>query len=139
MPNPAVLCYIEGNIAYFTTQPLAKQWGDDWNDAPYEHNAGEPYSPHSPEGDQWEISKLMFEGPLKTPADIGSPSGYRSLYSVEEINALAIAWLTPEPYSAKPGAKPILAGCTKLEFTHLVEAAGGTVYVPRNNPHLEGK
>ena len=39
------LCYVEGNIAYFTTQDLDKQWGDDWDDAPYEHNAGLPYLP----------------------------------------------------------------------------------------------
>lgn len=39
------LCYVKGSFAYFTTQELSKQWGDDWNDAPYEHNAGEPYEP----------------------------------------------------------------------------------------------
>ena len=26
------LCYIEGNAAFFTTQPVHEQWGDDWND-----------------------------------------------------------------------------------------------------------
>lgn len=39
------LCYVDGNRAYFTTQPLDQQWGDDWDDAPYEHNAGTPYTP----------------------------------------------------------------------------------------------
>ena len=35
-----VLCYIDQHKrAYFTTQALSKQWGDDWNDAPYEQNA----------------------------------------------------------------------------------------------------
>ena len=34
------LCYIENDNAYFTTNDLMKQWGDDWNDALYEHNAG---------------------------------------------------------------------------------------------------
>ena len=43
---PGVLCYVAANVAYFTTQALADQWGDDWNDAPYEHNAGTPYSPY---------------------------------------------------------------------------------------------
>lgn len=40
------LCYVDGLdtlTAFFTTRPLAEQWGDDWNDAPYEHNAGRPY------------------------------------------------------------------------------------------------
>ena len=27
------LCYIENSFAYFTTQDLDKQWGDDWDDA----------------------------------------------------------------------------------------------------------
>ena len=40
-----VLCYVYGPWAYFTSRPLSEQWGDDWNDAPYEHNAGEPYGP----------------------------------------------------------------------------------------------
>lgn len=36
------LCYVHHNILYFTDS-FEKQWGDDWDDAPYEHNAGEPY------------------------------------------------------------------------------------------------
>jgi len=39
------LCYVDLPWVYFTTQDLDKQWGDDWDDAPYEHNAEEPYSP----------------------------------------------------------------------------------------------
>jgi hypothetical protein len=39
------LCYVKGNWAYFTSRPLSEQTGDDWNDAPYEHNAGTPYGP----------------------------------------------------------------------------------------------
>lgn len=39
------LCYVSGPFAYFTSKELSEQWGDDWNDAPYEHNAGEPYAP----------------------------------------------------------------------------------------------
>ena len=36
------LCYVDGNKAWFTNN-FEKQWGDDWNDRPYEHNAGLPY------------------------------------------------------------------------------------------------
>jgi hypothetical protein len=44
--NPkAVLCYVEGSKAYFTTQALADQWGDDWDHVPYEHNAETPNAP----------------------------------------------------------------------------------------------
>jgi len=31
----------------FTTKPFSELRGDDWNDAPYEHNAGFPY--HTPD------------------------------------------------------------------------------------------
>lgn len=33
-PKLEQLCYISGDTAYFTTLPLKKQWGDDWDDAP---------------------------------------------------------------------------------------------------------
>ena len=42
-PNPN---YIEGKqeyYAYFTPAELEKQWGDDWDDKPYEYNAEIPY------------------------------------------------------------------------------------------------
>ena len=45
MNKDPILCYVDEPWAYFTTQDLDKQWGDDWNDAPYEHNAGTPYEP----------------------------------------------------------------------------------------------
>lgn len=45
MSDDFKLCYINGSTAYFTTLSLDDQWGDDWDDAPYEHNAGTPYSP----------------------------------------------------------------------------------------------
>ena len=38
----SVLCYVDAPWAYFTTRRLSEQWGDDWDDAPYEHNAGTP-------------------------------------------------------------------------------------------------
>ena len=31
---------------YFTSDMTA-QWGDDWDDRPYEHNAGPPYETHT--------------------------------------------------------------------------------------------
>ena len=40
-----MLCYVDKPWAYFTTQKLEDQWGDDWEDIPYQHNAEEPYGP----------------------------------------------------------------------------------------------
>ena len=45
------LCYVDSDeyfdapmTLYFTElEDVTEQWGDDWDDAPYEHNAGTPY------------------------------------------------------------------------------------------------
>ncbi len=91
--NQPVLCYIGGRCAYFTTQALNKQWGDDWDDAPYEHNAEVPYEPHVA-GEDWEITRVVFEAPLDTPDAGVSNSGY----SVEMINRGDVAWLVPDQW-----------------------------------------
>lgn len=166
-----MLCYVKEPWAYFTTQPLDKQWGDDWNDAPYEHNAEEPYEPcwhnlprwrNDPtakrgwrKGTQtplevgelcqcdsclrdwnedgtpkWFITKLAWDGRLNTP----SCNHYNSPWSVEQINAGAVAWLT-----STPDVKPIVvihAGATIEEFIEKVKQAGGKVY--RELPSTNG-
>ena len=45
------LCYIDGNKAYFTDN-FKRQRGDDWNDAPYEHNAEPPYDHYYEDGQE---------------------------------------------------------------------------------------
>jgi len=120
----AVLCYVTGNFAYFTTQLLSEQWGDDWNDAPYEHNAGTPY--HDWEGEQgegprWIVSKVAFDGPFETP-DYGK---INSSYSVEQINDGRVPWLCDV---WRQDIEPIYAGVTLIEFIRLIHAAGGNVY-----------
>jgi hypothetical protein len=118
-----VLCYASGNCAFFTTAPLNEQWGDDWNDAPYEHNAGEPYVM-----DGFAIHKVYFNGPYETPADRANGN---SSYSVQDINNGNVAWLM---LSSWPGSKrdvpPIFAGTEYAEFVRKVNCAGGTVYAP---------
>ena len=124
-PTPeSVLCYVDGSRAYFTTAPLGKQWGDDWNDAPYEHNAGRPY-----EDDGAVVGMVHFEGPYETPADLARDGNSR--YSVEMINRGDVAWLAPERWLPEGhAAKPIAAGTTYTEFVRLVHLAGGTVFEP---------
>lgn len=74
---------------YFTTQDLQDQWGDDWNDAPYEHNAGEPYYPR--QGDHWIIYKLRL---LIEDAILPREAYTNSPYSVEDINLVkSIPWI----------------------------------------------
>jgi len=117
MPEP-VLCYIKDCWAYFTTIPLSEQWGDDWDDAPYEHNAGTPYR-DSPD----QVTKLAWEADLDQPCDghLNSP------WSVEQINAGAVAWLSTSSYIKGPKLA-IPAGATISQFKELIKQAGGFVY-----------
>jgi hypothetical protein len=110
------LCYISGDFAYFTTQDISKQWGDDWNDAPYEHNAGTPY-----EGTEWAIKRLYFEAHLLKPCDYHQ----NSPWSVERINAGEEPWL--KQYDGKP--EKLFAGANIEVFCSFVRVhGGGNVY-----------
>ncbi|MFA7256952.1 MAG: hypothetical protein WC047_05200 [Kiritimatiellales bacterium] len=119
-----VLCYVAGETAYFTTRTLDEQWGDDWNDAPYEHNAGPPYEWREGSSSEapYQIAILKFSGPFSTPADI---AGSNSRYSVQMINSGACAWLVADD----PKYRSIPAGITAAQFADLMQAAGGTVYL----------
>lgn len=127
----SVLCYIDQYWAYFTTQELSKQWGDDWNDAPYEHNAGEPYL-HFQDGESWSISKVAFDGPFERPCD----NQLNSPWSVEQINAGAIAWLRSSRWSTNKNVI-IPAGTTMERFIDLIYDGGGNVYLPFNMVELK--
>ena len=110
------LCYIDGPWAYFTAET---QKGDDWNDVPYEHNAGEPYG---------DFIRLGFHD--------GTGSGYlrpcefhcNSPWSVDDINAGAAPWLRTVSGGILVTLK---AGATIPEFVRWIETTGGIVYVPR--------
>jgi hypothetical protein len=126
-----VLCYVDGNWAYFTTQPLEKQWGDDWNDAPYEHNAGEPYefSDHDAKKNRepWKIVKVAYDGFFETP-----DSGHlNSPWSVEQINAWAVAWLRTSSRIVGGKTTVIPAGTTLSRFCELVRQGSGKVYLEK--------
>lgn len=41
--NQVIDVETKGNVIRFYIGENGKQWGDDWNDAPYEHNAGVVY------------------------------------------------------------------------------------------------
>jgi hypothetical protein len=149
----AVLCYVHepwGSAAgspptaYFTTQPLAGQWGDDWNDAPYDCNAGIPYTWHArrytkqPDGSHawepnpeppWRIFMVEFTGPFETPRGVA----FNTPYSVEMINGGKIPWLWTE--TAQPEIPVVIpAGVTFSVFRKRVRRAGGTVGKPEEVP-----
>lgn len=118
------LCYIDGNKAWFTSN-FEKQWGDDWNDAPYEHNAGDPYD-HDydfPRGEELPIrlASIYFELPRYwnyLPCDYFT----NSPYSVEAINKGAIAWIHTDDFN-------IQAGTSLKEFIDTIKKHGGKIYL----------
>jgi len=155
-PGEPVLCYVDGSTAYFTTQDLSGQWGDDWNGRPYEHNAERPYGPcwhnepkHVVERGgklctddcckldwnedgtpKWKIIKVHWEGPFATPAERNNDN---SPFSVEDINAGATPWLEctlGEDDARGHLVTKIMAGETLHRFTWAIEdfeSVGGKV------------
>lgn len=126
------LCYVKNNWAYFTTRAVEDQWGDDWNDAPYEYNAGEPYcflprDKHM-EVAPWEIVKVAWSGAFDAPCDhhLNSP------FSVEQINNKIVPWLYIQSWMRPVKGVPtsIFAGANLQEFRDFVHGNGGVVYEP---------
>lgn len=125
------LCYVEGNKAWFSDN-FENQWGDDWNDRPYECNAEEPYDSWGEEiGEDEEEKKIYKYHKIKhkvlyfetndwmdeRPCDIGR-------FSVEDINKQAVAWVHTSKYN-------ILAGTTIEKFIEVIESNGGKIYLER--------
>ena len=123
------LCYVDDNILYFTDD-FKHCWGDDFDDAPYEHNAGEPYeSRYYKEDLGWtdeqctehgatNIRKIAFD--FYDGYNIQEPKDghYNSPYSVQAINKKAVPWL----YNEEAGA--LFAGATMAEAKRWLKKAG---------------
>lgn len=121
------LCYINGNKAWFTND-FENQWGDDWDDAPYEHNAGEPYSAwyENLENDK-TIEHIIKHKVLYFETNDWSETRpcdnyLNSPYSVEDINKQAIAWLHTDKFN-------ILAGTSYKDFIKIIENNNGKIYI----------
>ena len=71
---------------YFTPCPIMKVWGDDWDDTPYEHNAGTPYS---------EYKCVMYKMFATDNTEFILPDRGRdnSAFSVKQINANETPWI----------------------------------------------
>ena len=114
------LCYVDENVMYFTDN-FENQWGDDWNDAPYEHNAEEPYEWR----DDLTEEENKYHGHIRyigyrTSWEIRTPDvGYlNSPYSVEQINKGAVPWL----YCDEAGG--LMGGSTIDEAIEWLKKAG---------------
>lgn len=108
------LCYVSNNIAYFSNDP--EQWGDDWDDKPYECNAGIPYP-----REEYDIIPISYF----TNNCYIEPCYYFTCtpLSVEEINKGFAPWLVPQ----ESEYNPILAGATISKFKELVNSCNGTI------------
>jgi hypothetical protein len=137
------LCYIDDDDAYFTTQELTEQWGDDWDDIPYEYNAGLPYEPafryymdgrreklesnwNEDGTPKWEIYRLKFELDY-CYGDPGELAPENSIYSVEMINRGDTPWISGTSYDGKE--LHIFAGTSIEEFKTLVKSVGGKIFI----------
>ncbi len=107
-----VLCFASKGHAYFTTQPLHLQWGDDWDDAPM-REACPPYYPSREEN--WWLIEVAYEGDFVGPEEVESP------LSVKELNAKVAPWL----HHLRTGTQ-IYAGCTLEEFFELMQRCGAS-------------
>ena len=136
------LCYgePEENILYFSERHAKDNWGDDWNDAPYEHNAGTPYNedydgpelgvengrgiynPIDIKEIEFKIDENIYD--IKRPCS----NTINSSYSVEDINNGAIAWLYIKPHNDKSPIA-INADCTLTEFIRIIESLNGTIEI----------
>lgn len=120
--------------AYFTPRNILEQVGDDWDDSPYEHNAGIPYDTITLETRESEsypgiyvvskskeitIVKVPFSTRsfnTKLPQDYGY--GGNSYFCVDDINRGAVAWIYD--YVDKKTAVAIPGGCTLQKFVKLI-------------------
>lgn len=105
-PNPEFIPGKQTHYAYFTSKPIQEQWGDDWDDRPYDCNAEIPY-----DDENTEIIVIPFYKPesLYMPHEISS--AVNCPYSVEDINCGAVAWLYNREHNIS-----FQAGITPNEF-----------------------
>lgn len=125
--NPwyGILCYQDypnperefgTHYAYFTPIELNEQWGDDWDDAPYDCNAGEPYDytiDESKEVNGVKIASKTNEYTIiKIPFFVNencvfpSSYGYNCPFTVKDINNGAVAWIYNGKEAIHAGINP---------------------------------
>lgn len=129
------LCYVD-RFAWFTSVPLEHQWGDDWDDIPYEHNAGIPYDTHydSPfvKGgtDRKRVEHPLVKVAWSSEHELPCDNQINSCWSVQKINSGNVAWFLQSRYSENDALRPIQAGTSLEDFVRIIKEGGGEVYLP---------
>ena len=118
------LCYVDPDEpkAYFTSN-WENQWGDDWNDRPYEHNAGTPYRSYFDDNKEVPISIKEVYFDLPGWYEMPCSNTDNSRYSVEYINCHRVPWITYDKHY-------IFAGISYTNFIKQIEELGGIIYTP---------
>lgn len=89
MANQIIDIERKGNVIRFYVGENGKQWGDDWNDAPYEHNAGTVY-------EEYVERTIDFAVPFDLYVHEPSDEGLNSSYSKEDFIKRKAAAITIE-------------------------------------------
>lgn len=120
--------YVAGYTHYlYFTDNIDKQWGDDWDDAPYEYNAGEPYDDNTniiiipvkivplsfdyDNEDSMYNEKIYDNYPNVANVDVKLPCdyAYNSPFCIDDINGGAVAWIYALSYKYKDGKRTRIA------------------------------
>lgn len=86
----------KGLRMFFTEIELERQWGDDWNDAPYHCNAEWPYDDAKGDDGKYVKHEILVANvayDIEHAPELPEDFAYNSPYSVEAINYGAAAWL----------------------------------------------
>ena len=125
MANEIIDFVRKGNVVRFYLGKNGEQWGDDWDDYPYEYNAEPPYDSKYEKKDEngkwvdYEIIKVPFyvdSWNVYLPKDWGSDGN--SPFCVRDINAGAVAWIYYAGGGRKSGkgSVAIYAGTNPFDF-----------------------
>lgn len=111
--------YIEkiGFRLYFTPVSFCHQWGDDWDDAPYEMNAGEPYDSYFKDGKRIDYTILVLQIYVDVKDELTLPEDctYNSRFTVADINSGLVAWLFMQSQGKNINGIAVHAGATPYD------------------------
>ena len=134
---------------YFTPFDAANITGDDWDNAPYEHNASEPYYArlgsykdiHSKKETAVvaeDIGDKLIEVIIYSydTATLVSPCSYvlNSDYSVKDINEGMTPWIVAKWFENDVAREEVIMANTT--YKEVVEKLDGFVYLPKARKNL---
>jgi hypothetical protein len=117
------LCYVDKvGKAYFTTQPVTKQHGDDWDD-PLD-NAGTPYDDYNNKvTPTYKVFEALYDSRrFESPLD----RQYDTRLSAQDINAGESPWLFYNAPRPTKDTVVIPAGTSAFEFANTLHSLGVT-------------